>query len=86
MRANDPAARQQGMRHITWGIIGLVVMLSAYTIMLVFASAFGLDDELIDAKDGRAPFGTGGGILPGNSNTGSGTGSGNSNTGSGIIP
>jgi len=46
VHANDAAARTQGIKHITWGIIGLVVMLSAYTIMLLFANTFGLGDEL----------------------------------------
>ena len=52
VNANDPAARSQGIKHITWGIVGLVVMLSAYTIMLLFANTFGLGDELERANDG----------------------------------
>jgi len=52
VRAADPAARQQGIKHITWGIVGLVVMLSAYTIMLLFANTFGLGDELEGARSG----------------------------------
>ena len=51
VRANDPAARQQGIKHITWGIVGLVVMLSAYTILLLFANTFGLGDDLNAARD-----------------------------------
>jgi len=58
VRANDPAARQQGIKHITWGIVGLVVMLSAYTIMLLFANTFGLGDELEGANEGNAVFDT----------------------------
>jgi len=53
VRANDPAARQQGIKHITWGIVGLVVMLSAYTILLLFANTFGLGDELENANEGN---------------------------------
>jgi len=56
VHAGDPAARQKGVQHITWSIVGLVVMLSAYTIMLLFASTFGLRDELNCAND---PFGAG---------------------------
>ena len=77
VRANDPAARQQGIKHITWGIVGLVVMLSAYTILLLFANTFGLGDELEGANEGNAviPSDFGG---PSGSNTG---GSSGSNTG-----
>jgi len=52
VHAGDPAARQKGVQHITWSIVGLVVMLSAYTIMLLFASTFGLGDELEGARSG----------------------------------
>ena len=54
VRANDPAARQQGIKHITWGIVGLVVMLSAYTILLLFANTFGLGDDLNCANNPNA--------------------------------
>jgi hypothetical protein len=53
VNAADPAARQQGIKHITWGIVGLVVMLSAYTILLLFANTFGLGSTLGDANSGR---------------------------------
>jgi uncharacterized membrane protein YjfL (UPF0719 family) len=56
VRAADPAARAQGVKHITWGIVGMVVMLSAYTIMSIFAGTFGLNDELNDARDGNVVF------------------------------
>jgi len=52
VRAADPAARTQGISHITWGIVGMVVMLSAYTIMSIFAGTFGLKDELDTANEG----------------------------------
>jgi hypothetical protein len=38
--------RAQGVQHITWGIIGLFVMITAYTILTLFTASFGLDDEL----------------------------------------
>jgi hypothetical protein len=56
INATDPTARQQGISHITWGIIGLVVMLSAYTIMVLFTSTFGLNDELETANTGGMIF------------------------------
>jgi hypothetical protein len=52
VRAGDPAARAQGTKHITWGIVGVVVMLSAYTILSIAAGTFGLDDELDTAREG----------------------------------
>lgn len=54
MNANNDQARAQGVKHITWGIIGLVVMLSAFTILNIFSATFGLDDELICADDPTA--------------------------------
>jgi hypothetical protein len=53
VRAGDPAARAQGIKHITWGIVGVVVMLSAYTIMSIAAGTFGLNDELDRANEGQ---------------------------------
>jgi hypothetical protein len=63
VRAGDPAARAQGTKHITWGIVGVVVMLSAYTIMSIAAGTFGLDDTLDCASD---PFQSGcnGTVIP----------------------
>ena len=51
VRSADPSARAEGVRHITWGIVGLVVMLSAYTILSIFAGTFGLQEKLDCAKD-----------------------------------
>ncbi len=54
LNANNDQARQQGVKHITWGIIGLVVMLSAFTILNIFAASIGLDDEFKCANDPTA--------------------------------
>ena len=51
VRSGDPGARAQGVKHITWGVVGLVVMLSAYTILSIAAGTFGFDDELKCAND-----------------------------------
>lgn len=48
----DPAARATGNKHIVWGVVGMVVMLSAYTIMSIAAGTFGLNDELDTAREG----------------------------------
>jgi hypothetical protein len=52
VRAGDPAARAQGTKHITWGIVGVVVMLSAYTILSIAAGTFGLKGDLDTAREG----------------------------------
>ena len=52
LSGNDQA-RAQGVKHITWGIVGLVVMLSAYTILSIVAGTFGLQDELDTANEGE---------------------------------
>lgn len=54
MGAANDQARQQGVKHITYGIIGLVVMVSAYAILLIATATFGLDDELNCAKNPTA--------------------------------
>jgi len=51
INANNDQARQQGSKHITYGIIGLVVMLSAMAIMSIFSATFGLEDQLRCADD-----------------------------------
>jgi hypothetical protein len=53
--ANDQA-RQQGVKHMTWGIIGLVIMISAYSILMLATGTFGLDQQLSCADD---PSGSG---------------------------
>lgn len=72
-QAGDSGAREQGVRHITWGIIGMVVMISAYAILSLVVATFGLDDELDCARDpsasgcegGPIPFETFPDIIPG---------------------
>ena len=51
--ANDKS-REQGIRHITWGIIGLVVMVTAWAILSLAAGTFGLQGQLDCAKDPNA--------------------------------
>lgn len=63
VRAGDPAARAQGVKHITWGIVGVVVMLSAYTIMSIAAGTFGLEDTL-DCANNPSQSGCDGVVVP----------------------
>lgn len=43
MGSNDETARTKGKAHIMWGIIGLLVMVSAYAILGIAAGTFGID-------------------------------------------
>ena len=71
--ANDQA-RQQGVKHITFGIIGLVVMVSAVAILSIATATFGLDKNLDCARNPSGPgcealftppSGGGGPVVPG---------------------
>ncbi|MCA9362101.1 hypothetical protein KC906_01880 [Candidatus Kaiserbacteria bacterium] len=46
INANNDQARAQGAKHMMWGVIGLVIMLSAFTILSLAANTFGLSDEV----------------------------------------
>jgi hypothetical protein len=56
MNAANDQAREQGKKHITYGIIGLLVMVSAYSILTLATGTFGLDQQLDCADD---PTGSG---------------------------
>ncbi len=51
MNAANDSAREEGKKHITFGLIGLVVMLSAYTILTFAVNTFGLGKTLDCADD-----------------------------------
>lgn len=46
MNSENAQAREKGVRHITYGIIGMVVMASAFAILLIASATFGLDTTL----------------------------------------
>ena len=48
--------RKKGRRHMIWGLFGLFVMVSAWSILSIVTGTFALDDELDCA---RTPSGTG---------------------------
>ncbi len=92
--ATNDQAREQGVKHITWGIIGLVVMFSAFAILKLAAATFGLDEQLNCAND---PSGTGcedaftvpgttGGTAPGGTGGTGGTLPGDSGSTGGTTP
>ncbi len=56
MNAASEQAREQGKNSLIYGIIGLVIMSSAYVILGLAAGTFGLNDEVDCAID---PDGTG---------------------------
>jgi len=49
--ADNDQARSTGRQHMLWGIIGLLVMLSAYAILSIVVGTFGLNDELDCIRD-----------------------------------
>jgi len=55
VNAGNDQAKQKGVKHITWGIIGLVVMLSAFSILKLATATFGLDNELRCADNPTSP-------------------------------
>lgn len=54
INAGNSAGREKGIRHITWGIIGLVVMVSAWALLRIAAGTIGLEQELNCANDPNA--------------------------------
>jgi hypothetical protein len=54
MNAANGKGREEGIKHITWGLIGLVVMVSAWAILEIATGTFGLNDELNCANDPNA--------------------------------
>lgn len=54
LNSDSDQAREQGKKHITFGLIGLVVMLSAYAILSIAAGTFGLNKQVDCALDPSA--------------------------------
>lgn len=54
LNAENSTAREEGRRHIMWGIIGLLVMLTAFAILSVAANTFGVQQVLKCAKNPNA--------------------------------
>ncbi len=57
--ASNSSAREEGLKHITWGIIGLVIMLAAFAILNIAAGTFGLTNQLNCATNPTAAGCTG---------------------------
>jgi hypothetical protein len=41
--AEDPKARETGRSHMIWGVIGMFIMMSVFTIMKILANTVGAD-------------------------------------------
>jgi len=54
MNADNESARAEGRKHILWGIIGLTVMVSAFAIIQIAITTFGLNTTLDCAVDPTA--------------------------------
>lgn len=50
--ADSDQARDTGRKHMLWGIVGLLVMISAVTILEIALNTFGLGGELQNATGG----------------------------------
>lgn len=46
MNADNDSAREEGKKHITYGLVGLVVMFSAFAILSLAVNTFGLGKTL----------------------------------------
>ena len=53
--SRESSAREVGQMHMIWGIVGLVIMLVAYSILGIAAGTFNLDDELNCANNPQHP-------------------------------
>jgi hypothetical protein len=57
--ADEPAARETGRKHMVYGIIGLLVMISAAGILAIAANTFGLDSSAANcAKEVNVNYST----------------------------
>lgn len=54
MNADNESARAEGKKHILWGVIGMVVMVSAYAIIRIALATFGLTPALDCATNPNA--------------------------------
>jgi hypothetical protein len=41
--ADNPEVRKQGQQHMLWGLVGLAIMVSVFTIMRILINTLGVD-------------------------------------------
>ena len=49
--SDSDEGREKGRKHILWGVVGLLVMVSAYAILEIADNTFGLSSELQNAQN-----------------------------------
>ena len=54
INSGSDTAREEGKKHITYGLIGLVVMVSAYGLLSLAVGTFGLEKQLDCANNPSA--------------------------------
>lgn len=50
LNADNEQARADGKKHMLYGVIGLVIMMSAYALLRVLAATFGLEGTLDELR------------------------------------
>ncbi len=55
MNADNESARSEGKKNITYGLLGLVIIMSAYALFNLAAGTFGLNKNLECANDPTLP-------------------------------
>ena len=50
MNADNETGRETGKKHLLWGVVGLLVMVSAYAILEIAANTFNVSGELQKAR------------------------------------
>ena len=43
-KSDNPTAREQGQKHMIWGVVGMFIMLSVIGIIQIFLGTFGISD------------------------------------------
>lgn len=81
--ANNSSGRETGRKHMLFGIVGMLVMLSALAILSLAANTFGLGDEVECANNPAGPGCAEVFRLPDPGGTGAGSGDDAGGTGAG---
>lgn len=55
--ASSPDARKTGQKHLLWGLVGMVIMLSVYGIISMLLSTFNIDEpDMLNHRHQNPPF------------------------------
>jgi TRAP-type C4-dicarboxylate transport system permease small subunit len=50
LNANNESEQEKGKKHMLWGIVGLIIMVSAWSILGIVAGTFGLQEQVDCAR------------------------------------